>query len=476
MSGEVGKLAGRQTGFVANDFAKSPSSGPALEPGKRTLVQSVSLGNAYGDRGGRCDGKDSTTPGCFLASDARRRYVQFFLRDVTVAQENFKAACTSLQVKELLKKEEELDWFTALVMDFASTFVLGAAAKVIKRLRDAGADALLEKGVMMIDRGADAALYDRADQALRGITDKRIDAWARTGFYSVKKGAQGVAKDAKNADARHRKSDVDAYLNALKNQADQGYSKFVTTALYEANDAEFAVLYEGMQPEHHQQDAYEAALETKLEAYKRSRVRDIGRKTTKDESRMLNVQRETRVVWVKNFQSEGRRLYYQYQEAGIDSVRGDGEDPGLDWGPAWVMQLLPAGYGVIGKENKLGGPVPDEFAEIALQRSEALYGPTKTLDPATDYLKSQGLDPTPRPAGANVPRVDLTQNPYAPSFALANNTPAGQPTAPTPSSGPNASGSVSNSPTTASGPQPNSMMQSYPPGSVFNNNAGSGRP
>lgn len=427
MSGDtVGKLTRSQTGVVATDFVKSPSTGPTLEPGKKNLVQSVSLGDRYGDHGSKCDGKTGDTPGCFLSPDARQRYTGLFMRNVTVAQGNFKDACTSLQVKELLKKDDDLNWFTSLIMDFGSAFLLGAAAKVIKKLRDLGADALIEKGVMSIERGGDGAVFDRADKLLRSVTDKRIDAWTRTAFYSVKKGSQNTAKDAKNAPAHEERSDIESYLNTLKNQCDLGYNQFVSTALSEANDAEFAVLFEGMLPENHFQEIYEDALRIKLDAYKSSRVRDIGRKTTRDETGHALEQRETRVVWVKNFKSSGRRLYYQYQQAGLDSIDDRKTDPGTNWAPAWIMRMLPPEYGVLGGTNRLGGPVPDEFAEIALQRSEALYGATETIDPVKEYLASQGLEDTP----ASAPPADPTpgpqkQTPLPPGSVFAPDAPDG---------------------------------------------------
>ena len=151
MGDSVGAVPGKQSGVAAGDFVGSSRASPELVPGKRNLVQSTSLGNAYGDHGAKCDGKGQQTPGCFMTDDARKRYFDLFGFLVGGARENFKNACTGLQVKEFLKKEEELDWFTSLVLDFASTFLIGAAAKGLKYLKNAGANALLEQGVE-IDR------------------------------------------------------------------------------------------------------------------------------------------------------------------------------------------------------------------------------------------------------------------------------------------------------------------------------------
>lgn len=375
-------------GLSPDGIASSSRNGPTLEPGKRTLVDQLPNRTQHG----ACTQLGPGAPGCFLDDPARVDYFVKLTHLVGQAQTNFKDAVLAHRMKEMMNKEDDLDWLAGLIIEVASTYLGSAIGKALKKVRALGAETMFARSMAFAGE-AQAHTFQRADALLRGVSDSRIDSWTKASFDPLKKGAQAAARSLQNTGSREQSSDIDAFLTGLTDSADLGYTAFLDQLKSAATDSELAVVLAGMQPQFHFTRLYEEALHSKLDRYKKSRVRDIGRKFTKDDNRVTTVARETRVVWVKNPGTPGKRLYFQYQQGGIQSLTPGGDDPGRSWVPSWVEDKMPSQFGAGHGETQFGSEVPHEFAELALARSEALYGMTPVIDPAADIAQNMGHDP-----------------------------------------------------------------------------------
>lgn len=395
MGNEPGKV-GQNSGVTAADLAKKADLGE--DPiGKNTqVINSGKTGSAWADQGGKCD--DSNADGCFLRSDRRDHLITDIKIRLVTAATNYKLALEQMRVHELLKKEDDIPWVVGLALDVATGFITSKVTKALGKIKTAGLNA-----------EADAAWHgdvlerSRTDRALQALSDKSIEKWTKSAFDAAGKQVKGTIKKAQGAGAKDDKTEALSFIEQLTNAADKSFDKFGSTAATTANDGELSVLYEGLDPENHTVGAYKAALDDKLKRYMKSGVTDIGRKIGKDrETKLVDVKQDTRVVWIRD-ESFGTRLWFQEQEGNHDPTTIEPGDPGSDMLP--IQQPDKLGFGTKSPRNdaKLIKVVPDEFIEAAIARSEAIWGPTPTLDSPMrqNYLKQVGSTTMAPPSSSN---------------------------------------------------------------------------
>jgi len=429
--------SGKASGVTAGDLVSAPDIGK-VAPGKTNTVQTFELGEQFIDHGALCDGKDQNTAGCFLRDDQRKRLIDKFESRVLVAQSNYQHALAELRVDELMKKDDDLHWVLSLALDVAGAHILGVAARALKGVKAGGLAKLTEAGLDAARRGevSDRSWSSRAEMLLSAVTDKRIDAYTKAGFDAGKKKLSKGVQSALNADDATDKASSLSFIVQLQNSCDIGFMAFTERATGSATDAELVVLWEGMHPSNHTQEAYKAELQEKLGRFKQSGVTDIGRKLSHDRTTgYTSVRRDTRVIWVMNRPGTGKTPYYQSQEGAHDPSVVKPGDPGSAWAfPEHAATSHEFGPANPRETPQLGRRVPEEFLEAAIARSEQLWGPTETID-ARDYLVSQGYDPDVtsgalQPAPAADPANNRTM--HAIFFGDDDAPPTPQPTPPQP--------------------------------------------
>lgn len=389
------RTPGKSSGVTAEDLVAAPDVG-SVAPGRINLVQSREVGDPYIDHGAVCEGKGDSTAGCFLTDRQRDRLIgKFQLRCVTAAT-NYKIALTDIRVDELVKKDDDLNWVLSLALDLAGAHLVNVVAKALKTLNSTTIKRLTE---VELDAGRhgtyDPSSTSRAMSLLERISDKGIEDKTKVGFDVAKTQAKRGLKEALNAGPNAEKAMALSFIDQLKDGCDEGFNAFADHASSSANDAELVVLWEGMDASNHTPGKYKAVLEAKLARFKKSGVADIGRKETLDrEFKVASVHRDTRVVWVRDFPGDAKKLYYQSQEGDYNPSVIEPGDPGVE-GLDWFNPPGPQKFGARHPREtpKLDRLVPEEFMESAIARNEVVYGPVITLDPVRDWYRSQGVDP-----------------------------------------------------------------------------------
>ncbi len=302
------------------------------------------VGEAWIDHGSRCDGQAGKEAGCFLDDNQRMRLVIEFRELVGMARSNYHTALTHLRMDKLVEKEEDLHWAVAFALDLAGAHVVSALTTALKH-RSAG----LAKAASLGQRD-----LSKVKSMLARVTPGQIDAIGKQGFDLGKTAGKKVGKNAQNKGALDDKSATLGFLSTLQNTCDRAFLDFARSASANADDAELIVLWVGMQPEHHAPDIYKDALDSKIDRFKKSGVPDIGEGVGKDGDGLIT--REKRVVYVQDM--HGKKVPW-YQNG----------DQGMFGG----QQLVP-------RHEYLERPVPEEFREIAVARSEAVWGRTPIID------------------------------------------------------------------------------------------------
>lgn len=88
-----------------------------IEPGKRNLVQSYQVGVDHIDHGTACKRDGDRVAGCFLTEEQRGGVFNELSMLIGMASTNYKLAPQELKTRELLKRDEDLHWALALVLD-----------------------------------------------------------------------------------------------------------------------------------------------------------------------------------------------------------------------------------------------------------------------------------------------------------------------------------------------------------------------
>jgi len=416
-----GTSAQGETGVVASDFASSPDVG-GMVPDRRNLKQGYRIGHDHIDDGAACEAAPQGT-GCFLSEKQRDRLIRDIGLLMADVKTNYKLAIVDLKITELLKKEEDLSWVVSLALDLAGAHLITVLGSALKAVQGSAAAKLAQ---MQLDAGA-AGQYSasswtsRAEAAIELASSTRIDAVVRSGLGVVTPKAKTVGKAAQNHATETQKAESIGYLDQLRDSCDIAFGSFYRTIAGEIQDAELVVVYWGLQPEHHTVGAYVKSLKAKVDRFLASGVTDIGRKEVKADDYGGKEIRDTRVVYVQDI--DGRKVAW-YQ-------RADGDySPGLaSPGDPLYEQLDPKNpahqqpWGQFGPRHagraELDRPVPEEFREIAIARSEARWGATPTIDDGyVATLKQQGLN-------VDEMRMKLRGSPVVKSQSNASPLPAG---------------------------------------------------
>jgi hypothetical protein len=375
---------GKNSGVTADDVSGAPNIG-AIKPASSKPIQQTEVGDRYIDRGAICDGKGHETPGCLFSDAQRARLIGEIKHRAVSAAANYKIALTQLRFEELLKKEADLHWAASIALDLVGAHLIKVVANGVMALKSTGIaklDAEIDGRYL-----SDNTLRSRADEMLRSMDEKSIESKVKTVFDPLKKGFAGVAKGAVNKDNKTEKSSNISFIDQLTDQCDVGFNKFSSLAAGNANDAELHVIFEGLAPENHTVGAYKEALGAKLDRFKKSGVNDLGRQRSLDrEFRHANVIRDTRVVWIE--QADGSKvLHYQSVEASYNPNVIRRGDP--DTGDLFRDEDEHFTFGDRkGRSDvRVDGRVPLEFVDVALARSEQVWGTTPTIArPANPFV------------------------------------------------------------------------------------------
>jgi hypothetical protein len=435
------RAVGKQSGVTAADLVTSSDVGE-MKPGKSTLVQGMGgdVGIDWADHGAMCDpnrdGSDKGGPGCFMRPEQRHAVIDLLRDRIHRVQDNYKEALSDLKVVELLKKEDDLNWMLSLALDVAGAHILGV---ITKGLQGAKATGIARFGDAFDAKG-DRKLAAAAQQTLAAISDDDVKSWTKLGFDKAKKGVAGIGKDALDTDDTTKKADTLGYLNQLRNECDRAFDAFRLHATAHLNDVQLMVLYDGMHPDNHRTELYYVALEDKIARFHQSGVPQIGHKEATNELG-ASIMRDKRVVWVKDIRGK-RTLWYQAQDSTPrdPSVVAAGDPGSREAYPGYAMKT----FGPQRAEGpaQLDRPVPEEFAPLALAKSEALWGATITVDdPMLQGMAHAGADPErmrelarhasdPKPPPAPIPMKDPSSSLVPPPpdpFAAFYTPPAHKP-------------------------------------------------
>lgn len=145
----------------------------------------------------------------------------------------------------------------------------------------------------------------------------------------------------------------------------------------------------------HATGTYKAALAEKLKRFRASGVTDIGRQAVRDrEFNRTEVHRDTRVVFVQGMNGT-KTAWYQSQEGDFSPGVIKPCDPGTQGLalPDYKNAVCKFGPRDPREAARLDRPVPAEFEEAAIARSEQRWGPIETIeDPYVAYVRSLGVD------------------------------------------------------------------------------------
>jgi len=312
----------------------------------RSRQASYEVGEPWIDQGGHghCHGR-AGQPGCFLGDDQRAALIGEFQKHTAVASDNYCHALLMLRMETIVEKEDDLSWLGTLLLDVVGMHVLAAALTALKNRQTLLQELASQREVALT--GARAMLVR--------VTPAQIDAVAKLGFDQGKKGAQATFKREQNKAALGAKTATIAFIDTLIDSAAEAFSHFALDVSAMAEDAELVVLWHGMKPEHHHVEAYKGALDEKIGRFKTSGIREIGHKPAVADGIGV-VDRARRVVIVQDM--HGRQVpWYQQADRGVGAVHSDAPP-----------------------RETLLGPVPEEFREIAVARSEVVWGSAAVLD------------------------------------------------------------------------------------------------
>jgi hypothetical protein len=352
----------------AVDFARANT--PEAVPGKRTNIYDT--GEPWIDQGGHghCHGR-AEQPSCFLEDDQRDALIADFQRLVEKACTNYKLALQAIRVDQLISRDSDLNWLLSLALDLAGAQILGALTRTIGKAvgpmlseaRTAAAPRTLA------GRGAgmtfETSWRTRAEDMLAKVTPQKIEAVTKAGFDPAKAAAKAqLAESLGNA---HEKAHTLSYIDELSNNCDIAFDRYALDASAQANDAELVVMWHGMKPVFHSVGAYKEALAAKIERYKKSGVPEIGERTRSYGQGKLSS--ETRIVYVRDI--HGHKV--PWYEKKVSDIHDRGQ--------------------ISTGEPQLDRPVPEEFRQVAVERSELRWGAASTIDDGfVQQLKATGQD------------------------------------------------------------------------------------
>lgn len=333
--------------------------------------------------------------GCFLHPDDRAALVSDFKGRVRKAGENVSMAITVVGFEKLIEKDEELSWLVELVLGVVSFGVASALTRVAKGAVSAAIEKLHELGAVGRLTG-EPSFAAWAEGKVRSINDTTIKSLVTSLVTKSKDGLLSFDKKETGSRTDHPKAQSLSYLETLREESDEAFQRVAETTPRRAGDAELLELLAAFDVTAHTVARYAQMFRDKLKRFHSSGVTSIGRKdTVRDSGYALAKQgifkyaqdavvRDTRVVWHTFVSGYPPQLMYEFQ---------DGE-PGLDFQEA--IRLAQNQRPVFGPraprtaKPELGGAVPDEFVNVALERHRAMWG----SEPATVLIDdSHSYDP-----------------------------------------------------------------------------------
>lgn len=231
--------------------------------GKKPASSKADIGDAWIEGREHCAKPGA---GCFLDPQTRSRLVGAYQMRVMGAADAFYSALGALQLGEALKKEEDVDLFTALVIDALGTVASSALKRAAKWVRSANAGAVV--GAI----GAPAEAHDDAKSA-----DENAIGFAIKGAIdSAKKGLKAQAQDGSEFD--RDKAAVSSFTDQLGNNAALAFQRQREEPPGILGDAELITAYHSWSADMgHNRGTYLAELQAKVSRFRASPASKIGR-------------------------------------------------------------------------------------------------------------------------------------------------------------------------------------------------------
>lgn len=356
-------------------------------------------GVGYVDHGHRC-ANQPTGKGCTLTNDQRHDLMALYPARVANARSNFNLAITEMKFETLLQKSDDPSWISNLVLELASSFLLGSIGSAIKAFRT-------EK----LADSANRIALNLPAQAVTALSEKQIEAPLSVAFIQGKKLASDYLTAANRLAVTEEQKAVVPFLEAIRRGAAPGFHFFAEDLPSREDDDALVAAFLGFDDNRHTIELYKEAIAAKLERFKSSGVGDIGRRIPGAFGTAHDLDdRITRAVWVTYRSGAPRRLMLESQ-----------------WGPM-PERLLPEGMPIFGFVNPKGPselqPVAREFESVALARHlEAwLVAPTSVeVDDSWLAPRRGVLPPGGAPKTAQVPSGAATgANSAVPSGATVS--------------------------------------------------------
>jgi hypothetical protein len=344
------------SGFAVSHASTSPDVFAYAEPSDKgsDYHDAYGIGEKSIVEGAHCD-RQPQSAACFLPATVRHDLADRFAGNVDAASNAYLRAIEELKTEMLVAKDDELPLWLSIALDLASTQIVGAIAKAI-------GPALAS--VRQVAPTMDAAAAGVAKQEIAQISSSRIESMTKAGFSGVTaKFKKQAAHDASKhpAPSHDDKAESIGYLDQLRDSVDVAYNRFALDAIAESTDAELIVLWHGMDRRLHTTGAYKAALKAKLDRFKHSGVTKILAETTYGQD-----------LQTGNFAETRRVVFVQGPSGKVPWFQRDRQSS-------------------IGHDRNLVEPVPTEFREVAIARSEQMWGPTPTVKTEADsFLEAFG--------------------------------------------------------------------------------------
>jgi hypothetical protein len=369
----MGKGKGDKSGVTATDIVKRDDIG-ALTPGKATVVD-TNTGDDWLDNG--------IDPKALLYDkEKRERIVDDFEMLALMSNMNYKLALTDLRFEELAKEADDIPIILTFAIGMLTQFVSDAVTKAIIRARAGTLTAIADRAFAL---GEVAARDARLEKALKLVSDDTIKGYVKKVGGVASKAGEGAARDATTPVA---KGVVVGFIDQLRNSADAGYAEFIRDSKRTASDADLIVLWNGMDTQNHNVDAFKRELKDKIDRFKKSGITKLGRgRGAKND---IGVQdgdliEDRRVVWVQHANGTKTLCYQQHKSSDNPNTIRRGE-PGF----GEVYPDHKPAFGELDKAEKakLDGVVPEEFVTYAIAVSEERWGQTPTIeDPMNVHSK-----------------------------------------------------------------------------------------
>lgn len=389
-----------------------PSSGTKPAPKLSHGNSAASIGNSFIAGEGVCqDGEKSSR--CFLPGETRNLLFMGVEARLVKMAGMVASACNQLRINELIKKPEELDPLTEMVIDLATTALGKFAGKMINKLRGDTAKTLISIGVGRI--GVEDE--DRVKEADNGTVELAI----KGATSLTKKGVSAVLKADDKADLEADKAEAMDYLLAIQDGASKTVSGISNQVFGSLGDADRILLFltlDQLQP-----SAVYNEIAAGLGRYRASPASKIGRTTAdrhmekvpKGTSMMdgldkMNEERErkhvdhlddirdTKLVMVTTDNEDAQPQLYYYKR---DYDGGIAQMPG---GDAFMDPKSSKAQDVLDQRAKDDDfvqykPVEPEFYDMAIANNQRAWGvPYETRMFHDGLAPRRPKAPTPAPS------------------------------------------------------------------------------